>query len=170
MTYKIGFTGTHGTGKTTACLELVTQLKKLGVDANIVTNTARSCPLDINESATTDAQLWIMGTMMKKELESKSNVVVCDRTLLDVLAYTQRVNPVMAEKMEPFIKEYLKGYSIIFYMRPKEGYLREDGRRSINLKFQQDIKEVIDYLIIKLDVKVRYTDCKLSVVKDLLSI
>lgn len=170
MTYKIGFTGTHGTGKTTACLELVTQLKKLGVDANIVTNTARSCPLDINESATTDAQLWIMGTMMKKELESKSNVVVCDRSLLDVLAYTQRVNPLMANRMEPFIREYLKSYNVLFYMQPKEGYLREDGRRSVNLKFQQEIEEILIDMIMKWDIGVCYKDDRLSVVKDLLNI
>jgi tRNA uridine 5-carbamoylmethylation protein Kti12 len=94
MTWKFSFTGSHGTGKTTAAYDLATALKKEGYDVNIITEAARSHPkhLPINENATIETQEWIFAEMLKRELEANAQIAICDRTLLDVFAYTYRVD------------------------------------------------------------------------------
>jgi len=151
---KIGFTGTHGTGKTTAAFILASQLKKKGYDVQVLSNTARSAPLHlpINEEATKESQLWIFSKMLKQELESKSQIVICDRTLLDVLAYTKNACSTTAEQLETFVRRYMTTYDVIFYMYPRESYLKDDGRRSINLSFQKKIEEIIDQYITSMHI------------------
>jgi predicted ATPase len=151
---KIGFIGTHGTGKTVATLQLVCELKKRGFNAEVVTEAARACPLPINENTTEKSQSWIFGEMLKREQESKADIIVCDRTLLDVIAYTERISPRYAEMMERFVDKYCATYDIIFYMEPNPKYLKKDGVRSVDLKFQQDIKDIIDRKITTLGVPV----------------
>jgi thymidylate kinase len=154
---KIGFTGTHGTGKTTAALTLAAQLKKEGYDVQVLSNTARSAPphLPINEKATKESQLWIFSKMLKQELESKAQIIVCDRTLLDVLAYTKNACDITAKHLETFVHKYMTTYSAIFYMYPREAYLKDDGRRSVNLAFQKKIEEIIDHYITSMHLPVK---------------
>ena len=155
---KVGLTGSHGTGKTTAAYELATELKKKGYDAEIVTEAARSHPahLPINEQATTNSQKWIFAEMLRREMESNAQISICDRTLLDVFAYTYRIDATLAMSMLPFIKEHLKTYTIIFYMEPQTGYLKKDGVRSINKQFQKEIKDIIEKTMFTLDKEFSY--------------
>lgn len=149
---KIGFIGAQGTGKTTAAYDLVASLKKLGYNATVEDEVARKCPLDINEEATDEAQLWILGktlcTEMEQEQQKASNILVCDRTLLDQHCYLYRRNPVLAKQLDEFVKNYvLNRYDIIFYMSPKKSYLIDDGVRSVNKDFQQQIKDIMESYI-----------------------
>jgi len=158
--FRIGYTGTHGTGKTTAAYDLATALKKEGYDVNIITEAARSHPkhLPINEKATVEAQEWIFAEMLKRELETNAEIAVCDRTLLDVFAYTYRIDNNIGMSMLPFIKEYMKTYDLVFYMQPRSGYLRKDGTRSINKAFQKEIKNIIDNILVAIDMKLSYAE------------
>ena len=151
--FKVGFTGTHGTGKTTAAYALATELKKMGYDVDIITEAARSHPahLPINENTTTASQKWIFAEMLRRELESNAQISIGDRTLLDVFAYTYRIDNAVAMSMLPFIKEHLKTYDIIFYMEPQKGYLKKDGVRSINRQFQKEIKGIIDMMMMTME-------------------
>jgi thymidylate kinase len=153
MTLKFAFLGTHGTGKTTAAYALATELKKRGYDVDIITEAARSHPahLPINEKTTTQSQKWIFAEMLRRELESNAQISICDRTLLDVFAYTYRVDNAVGMSMLPFIKEHLKTYAIIFYMEPQKGYLRKDGVRSVDKQFQKDIKGIIDMMMVGME-------------------
>jgi len=166
---KIGFTGTHGTGKTTACHKLIHSLKVMGYDVDYITESARSCPFPINEQSTQKSQLWILSDMLKKEVEAKAPIVICDRTLIDVYAYTYRVNKDIAELLAPFINSYSKTYDIIFYMKPVKEYLVADGTRSVNKLFQKEIKDIIDKYISDWNIPVKYLTTdeeRLDVVKE----
>lgn len=151
---KVGITGSHGCGKTVAVYDLVSDLKKLNYNADLIVESARNCPLVINEDATINSQLWIFGETLRREQEAKADIVVCDRTLIDVLAYTKRISEHVYRELEPFVDGYSKTYDIIFYMEPKEGYLKEDGKRSINVAFQKEIKVILDNIIKDLNIPV----------------
>ena len=164
---KIGFTGTQGTGKTTACYELSTELKKQGYDVNIITEAARSCPLPINENTTVKSQLWIFGETIKREMGSNAQITVCDRTLLDIIVYMMRIEDRFSGSLRWFINLYMQTYDVMFYMDTKEGFLVDDGVRSINKEFQDEIKKMIDKEIEILEIPVSYvktTDERLKIV------
>ena len=155
---KIGFTGAQGVGKTTSAYSLSTKLKKLGFDVNIVTEAARSCPFEINENVTVKAQLWIFAKTLEREIESTAQITICDRTLLDVLVYTRRISSSLAEELSPFVSGFMKSYAIIFYNDINEKYLIEDGIRSTNKVFQNEIKNILDEYIKSLDIQVVKND------------
>jgi nicotinamide riboside kinase len=164
--FKIGFCGTHGTGKTTQAYQLATDLKKGGYDASVVTEIARNCPYTINEKVTTQGQLWIFSEMLNKEVMSKSQITICDRTLLDVYAYTKRVDEKIANSLLPFIREWYKTYDIVFLLEPNKKYKLKDGIRSTNLKFQKEIAEIIEKTIEK--YKLPYEEIHSAVCNELI--
>jgi nicotinamide riboside kinase len=141
---KLAFLGTQGTGKTTAVMDLATRLKKAGYDVDVVTEVARKSPYPINEGATVQSQLWIFANMLNQEIISKADITIYDRTLLDVFEYTFRISHDDAELLRPFIQEWMKTYDLLFYMEPRVGYLKKDGKRSTDKKFQKVIKDMME--------------------------
>jgi nicotinamide riboside kinase len=141
---RFAFLGTQGTGKTTAVMDLATRLKKAGYDVDVVTEVARKSPYPINEGATLQSQLWIFANMLNQEIISKADITIYDRTLLDVLEYTFRISHDDAELLRPFIQEWMKTYDLLFYMEPRRGYLKKDGKRSTDKKFQKVIKDMME--------------------------
>ena len=91
--YKIGILGTHGAGKTTLALALAARIKAARPDLAVeaLAETARACPLPIGEHTTADSQRWIFCRQMSAEIETaaRCQVLVCDRTILDNLAYAE---------------------------------------------------------------------------------
>ena len=151
---KIGFIGSQGTGKTTTIYQLGADLKKEKLDVFILTEVARSCPLPINEETSRKAQLWIMGKLITREQSSKGEVLIGDRTLLDVLAYSCRVDPEFFEPFKSSVKKYMETYDIVFYLPPNDKYLVKDGFRSIDKKFRDEIDKILKDLIEELDIEV----------------
>ena len=151
---KIGFAGAQGSGKTTKAYELAYELKRIGYDVYMLSEVARSCPLPINEEATTESQLWILGETLSKEQSCKGDILIHDRTLLDAYVYSMRINPKLFISLEPFIKEYMQTYDIIFYMGKNDSYLIDDGIRSTNKLFRDEIDRLILDYIKKLKLKV----------------
>ena len=141
---RIAFLGSHGTGKTTAVLDLATRLKKAGCDVEVVNEVARASPFPINEGTTMRSQLWIFANMLSKEIMADAEITIYDRTLLDVFEYTFRIAPDDAELLRPFIQEWMKTYDLLFYMEPRRGYLKKDGKRSTDKKFQKVIKDMME--------------------------
>lgn len=150
---KIGFTGTHGGGKTTRAYELATMLKKSGYDVSVVTEVARNCPYPINEKTTVKSQTWIFAKMLSRELESKSEITICDRTLIDVYAYTKRADEKFAQSMLPFIRQWYKTYDMVFFVEPNSDYKLKDGIRSTNKQFQKDIDDILKQTFTKYHLK-----------------
>jgi len=83
---KIGIIGTHGTGKTTICHDLVSALKKQDKNAEFLGEIAREAErvgFKLNQDTTLGAQKWILYTQMAREEEfensGKTDYLVCDR-------------------------------------------------------------------------------------------
>jgi hypothetical protein len=92
MGYIIAYTGTHGTGKTTAAMQrgMNEKLANTGKSVHVLCNQENLCPFPINRKATPESQLWIFTNQLHQELTliSRFDIVVSDRTILDVIAYT----------------------------------------------------------------------------------
>ncbi|MFH1151832.1 MAG: AAA family ATPase [Nanoarchaeota archaeon] len=151
---KIAFMGTHGTGKTTLAHELVSKLKKKGIDAGFLSEVVRSCPFPINEDRTKKAQIWIILNQIVKEIESgeKYSCLVCDRSVLDGYCYyTSKFGD--AKFLEPIIKQHLQTYTHLIRVPIRKGLLKKDKVRSTNEKFQKEIDNQFNKILKKFNVK-----------------
>jgi nicotinamide riboside kinase len=144
---KVAFIGTHGTGKTTLCYDLVAGLKRQGVNADVVKEVARLSPLPINRKTSLDAQTWILMTQVAEEIRSASqhDVVVCDRSVLDNYAYLLfacgRQKPV-----ERFVDYWMKSYDLLFKVPVVEA-ASPDGVRDVDDFFVRSIDRLVDQLL-----------------------
>ena len=139
---KIGIMGTHGTGKTTMAFRLANEIKGNCPSLNvaILPEVVRSCPLAINEQATIDAQLWIFHKQMITEIEmGDHDVLVCDRTILDNLAYSKynHHDKIVNDYLRIAI-DWLKTYDKLYLLRPTCP-VADDGVRSVDADFQRGI-------------------------------
>jgi nicotinamide riboside kinase len=144
---KVAFIGTHGTGKTTLCYDLVGALKKQGLNADMVKEVARNSPLPVNRKTSLDAQTWILMTQVAEEIRSASqhDIVVCDRSVLDNYAYMAfacgRQKPI-----ERFVDFWMRSYDVLFKV-PVVDAASEDGFRDTDLFFIRSIDQLVDTLL-----------------------
>jgi len=153
---KIAFIGTHGTGKTTLAHELVSKLKKQGIDAGFLGEVARSCPFPLNENTTKKSQIWIILSQIIKEIEAeeKCETLVSDRSVLD--GYCYYVNKFGRTKiLEPLVREHLKTYSYLIRIPIRKEFLKKDKVRSTDLKFQSNVDKQFDILL--KEFRIKYT-------------
>jgi nicotinamide riboside kinase len=144
---KIAFIGTHGVGKTTLCFDLAARLKRMDRSVDLVKETARDCPLPINQDTTYDAQAWILHTQIARELEavSRHDIVVCDRSVLDNYAYlVHKLGP--RRELEPLVEKWIRTYALLVKV-PIWQPPRFDGVRAVAETFQRGIDATIDELV-----------------------
>ena len=156
---KFGIMGTHGTGKTTFAKAYAKRLRELdnGETVGLVTGIVRSCPWPINREANEDTQRWIFHRHMLAELEATAqhNVVVCDRTVLDSLVYSAVAGfEDIIDDYLPAALGWLEGYDIIFWFRPVDGLLVDDGRRCVDPAYQHAVDRVFKEWIRTYGIKV----------------
>jgi len=145
---KIAFSGTHGTGKTTRTLMKAVELKKQYTNKAIRTlyEVAADCPLGVNGDATELSQMWIFSNQIKYEIEQKTNadILICDRTIADCLAYSQYFNfKHLSDSLMPVIEYWLGTYEQIFLLAPDiNNYCFSDGVREVgNDAYREAIHE-----------------------------
>ena len=160
--YKIALISTHGTGKTTLCYEVAAELKKRGLKVKVFSEIAASAfeqGIPINETTTLPAQMYIMMQHITEELRAvirNYQVVVCDRSVFDNLAYMER-----RCGGNQFIRDFLQGYAEKFpydviYKLPMVGELMEDGiREAKSVEFQADIYNRLNALLEDLKIEHR---------------
>ncbi|MCX5784950.1 MAG: AAA family ATPase [Elusimicrobia bacterium] len=160
--YKIALISTHGTGKTTLCYEVAAELKKRGLKVKVFSEMAAAAfeqGIPINETTTLPAQLYIMMQHITEELRAvirNYQVVVCDRSVFDNLAYMER-----RCGSNQFIRDFLKGYTEKFpydviYKLPMTGELMDDGIRDAQSReFQEDIYNRLNALLEELAIEHR---------------
>jgi len=146
---KIGISGTQGVGKSFLLFQLADQYKLDYPDkeVTVVTETARKCPMEINEFASVEAQQWMFANQIQREIEAENNcdIVICDRTLADYMAYIKYQYENLFYKLLPFLDYHISSYDRIIYkeLKPEENYLIDDGKRSINRDFQERIDIIL---------------------------
>ena len=163
---KIGIMGTHGTGKSGLALKMAAQLKAdhPGEQVGVVSEVARDCPYPVNRDTTEIAQRWIWHTQFIREIEAqgKNEIIVCDRTVLDSLAYSQVagltkwVNANLWEAVQ-----WMETYDIIWFLRPgDEGGSGtcpyDDGFRDTCREFQMAVDRVLATWVRIWNIRVLY--------------
>jgi nicotinamide riboside kinase len=141
---KIAFTGTHGTGKTTLTYQVAAEFRKRGHNVEMLKEVARESPLPINERTTPDAQRWILFRQMSLELElgARSDVLVCDRSVLDNYAYLRRAFGAQ-ETLERYLAEWMRTYDEVVHVPVTDARIAADGVRSTDREFQVEIDRIV---------------------------
>jgi len=87
--FRIGLCGGHGTGKTTFAYELAAFFKKSGFDVGLSTNVSRSSRSGYLRGSFLNQNEILTNLMVNEQmLLEKHDVVICDRTVFDVQAYS----------------------------------------------------------------------------------
>ena len=152
----IAFSGTHGTGKSTAVYDLAAKLKKeTKYNIGILLEVARECPYPINEESTEEAQMWIFTKQIERENEFLKiyDILICDRTLFDSIAYTYMAGyEDLYNVMMRIAKKYTNRYALIHKTNIKERYLIKDGIRTTDKQYQKDIDEILTHIYNELNI------------------
>ncbi len=150
MSKLIAFSGTHGTGKTTSAYNLALQLKYNNPDKSIhaLVDQEAMCPYPINQKATPETQLWLFTNKIADELAllNRFDIVVTDRTIVDVIAYSACLgyNSLVTSMLE-VAKVYLSKYSKITLKRTEyNSFCYSDGiRETIDKRFRIQVEEYL---------------------------
>jgi len=147
---RIGFTGTMSVGKTT----LVKALKETPEFRNYTFATERSAYLNslgipLNYKTTIEGQTIFLAERVTELMQEN---IIADRTILDVMAFTNKackINYLDAEGFEAYASRFLQKYDYIFYIPPEGVGMEDNGIRETDLEYRQQIDEEIKKLILK---------------------
>ena len=144
---KIGLCGTMSVGKTT----LVKALKEKEVFSFYHFATERSKYLsDLGIPLNTDSTLKGQTIFLAERCaELMRDNVITDRTIIDVMAFTQNAKSIARqdkEIFEDYAKEFLREYDYIFYISPDGMPIEDNGVRETDEYY----RDVIDFSITSL--------------------
>lgn len=143
---KVCVIGTHGTGKTTLTYVMAAHYKATGHNVKIVQETARSCPLGINDSMSVESAIWIHNAHVNKELEAEArgfDTIISDRSAVDPLLYAQhfKLEEPYLEQLLSFANHWMDTYERIYYVRPDAPALA-DGTRATDDAFRTSVDQL----------------------------
>ena len=167
----IAFTGAHGTGKTTAVYGLAERCKRRGDscgNVGIVLETARRCPMPIFSTAcgkpSPETQMWIFGKQLQEEAEAcfHYDLVICDRTLVDCIAYTRFLGYYMlAESMEQLAISIMGRYrQIVFRHIYGNDFLVDDGLRALDREDRERIEKIMLRIYKRMGIQLIEKECQ----------
>lgn len=133
--FKVAFTGTNSSGKTTMALTTAGRLKENHVLAEVVSSQDRKItwkdehfPVDYR------AHFGMISNLVKAEVEAELKgdalIVVTDRSVLDLyaIALTDHPDdPWVICGLGPYVKAWVESYTRIYYLPPLA--YQEDGKR-----------------------------------------
>ena len=146
---KIAFIGSHGIRKTSALLAFAAEVQRAGRSVELGREVVRDNPLGINEGATGEAQLWVLVSQIRQELElaRKADVLATDRGVMDNYAYYLRsCGGRDAFDAEPLIRNWSRTYDLVVRLLPDVA-LMADGVRSTNDAFRDEVEAILDRVI-----------------------
>jgi nicotinamide riboside kinase len=146
---KIAFIGSHGIRKTSALLAFAAEVQRAGLSVELGREVVRDNPLGINERATGEAQLWVLVSQIRQELElaHKADVLATDRGVMDNFAYYLRsCGGRDAFDAEPLIRRWSGTYDLVVRLLPDVA-LQADGVRSTNDEFRDEVESIQDRVI-----------------------
>ncbi len=146
---KIAFIGSHGIRKTSALLAFAATVQRAGRSVELGREVVRDNPLGINERATGEAQLWVLVSQIRQELElaHKADVLATDRGVMDNYAYYLRANGgVDRFAVEPLVRRWSETYDLVVRLLP-DIELQPDGVRSTNDAFRGEVEAILDRVL-----------------------
>jgi nicotinamide riboside kinase len=149
---KVAFIGSHGIRKTSALLAFAAVVQRAGRSVELGREVVRDNPLGINERATGEAQLWVLVSQIRQELElaRKADVLATDRGVMDNYAYYLRANG-GADRfdVEPLVRKWSETYDLVVRLLP-DIKLQADGVRSTNDAFRDEVETILDEVLPRL--------------------
>ena len=147
---KIGFCGTMSVGKTT----LVNELRKFKEfdEYKICTERSKhlmSLGIPLNTDSTLNGQTIFLSERANELMYDK---MITDRTVLDVIAFTNNAKSIpvyKADKFEEYASLFLWEYDYIFYVSPKGVEIENNGIRETNAEYRDQIDYTIRQLLRK---------------------
>lgn len=143
------FTGAQSTGKSTLLANMVVshRFRKCSFVKEVTRKVARQ-GVTINDNGDNLTQLLIMNEHIYNHI--LKGCVILDRCVIDGLIYTQWLYG--QDKVSKWVLEYAKNVhdmlvgklDVILYTNPADVPLVDDGERSVNKKFRQDIIDLYD--------------------------
>jgi nicotinamide riboside kinase len=143
---KIAFIGSHGIRKTTAALAFANVIQRAGRSVEFAREVVRDNPLGMNERATCEAQLWVLTSQIRRELELavKAECLVSDRGVMDNFAYYLRAcGGDDRFEVEPLVRAWSRTYDLVVRLTP-DVEVRADGVRSTNDRFRDEVEAILD--------------------------
>jgi nicotinamide riboside kinase len=143
---KIAFIGSHGIRKTSALLAFAAEVQRAGRSVELGREVVRDNPLGINEGATGEAQLWVLVSQIRQELElaRRADVLVTDRGVMDNYAYYLRACGGADEfEVLPLVRRWSQTYDLVVRLLPDVA-LQADGVRSTNDAFRDEVELILD--------------------------
>lgn len=154
----VSFTGAQSTGKTTLLNYLVERNPDVTFVEEVTRRVKRLYDVPINEDGGDVTQFLIMADHLQNLFsKDKSDLTVFDRCAVDGVVYTrwlQLQGMVSAEVYTACCKMYdtvIDKYDVIFYTDPADVELVDDGERSVNVGFRNDIIKLFNDRISDLD-------------------
>jgi GTPase SAR1 family protein len=141
---KIGLCGTVSVGKTT----LVNALKELPQFKDFTFATERSKYLrDLGIPLNTDSTMKGQTVFLAERLsELMNDNLITDRTVIDVMAFTQcskTIDSLDKEKFRNYTADFIKEYDYIFYISPDGVEIEDNGVRETDAEY----RDLIDFTI-----------------------
>ena len=149
---KISFVGSHGVRKTTAAHAFAGVMQRAGRSVEYGREVIRDNPLPINEAATGEAQLWVLVSQVRQELElaPKAEILVTDRAVVDNYAYYLRACGMVDRfQVEPLVRTWATTYDLVVRLTPDVA-LRADRMRSTSDAFREEIEAILDDVLPRL--------------------
>ena len=143
-------------GKTT----LVNALKELPEFAGYEFRTERSkylrdLGIPLNTDSTLKGQIIFFA---ERSSELFLDDMITDRTIIDVMAFTRLAKSIpyfMADALNDAVSHLIREYDYIFYVSPKGVELEDNGVRTINVKYRNEVDKEIQSLILRHRPKLR---------------
>jgi len=146
---KIAFIGSHGIRKTSALLAFAAEVQRAGRSVELGREVVRDNPLGINEGATGEAQLWVLVSQIRQELElaRKADVLATDRGVMDNYAYYLRSCGGRDEyDAESLVRRWCRTYDLVVRLLPDVA-LQADGVRSTSDAFRDEVEAILDRVL-----------------------
>lgn len=144
----VAYSGTHGTGKTTAVYNRIGELKKAhpGLLIGPHVENLTFCPYPINRASSEESQLWVFTNHIQAELFllAHYDIVVSDRTAVDAIAYTMAHGwNGLAMDMTAMARHHMRHYSEIIIKTTDNNHQHADGLRDVDPVFRGKVEDCL---------------------------
>lgn len=162
---KVGFVGSHGTGKSTAATHLAALLKQHNPKKSVVCleeNVRKISKFTNGNLNSIEFQKLAIADQLYHETmnEILHDIIITDRTLLDYLVYGVLAGNSLSWEYFMLVRKHLKSFNKIYFIR-SDNYndkIANDGFRDIDLNYRKKIDK-------KFKIMLRYGKCDYTEIK-----